>query len=130
MCPFHPLPTNVPSVFLSLGSIIWQTEHSFKLSPHCGRFPHRLVGYGVLHEIVLAPLQQLFLLFQSMHIFPTNRTARRGHIVPMRRFVESVFDQDLREFAITSCFEVQSTCIGMFPVVMHSVLYITTFIHL
>ena len=57
--------------------------------------------------------------------FFIHRTARRGHIVPMRRYIESIFKQDLRDFTITSCFEVCCTC----SVLWHdSVLFITTFI--
>ena len=41
--------------------------------------------------------------FTSIH----NRTARNSHIIPLRRFVESLFQEDLRDFTIDSCFKVR-----------------------
>ena len=37
------------------------------------------------------------------------RAARRGYIIPLRRFIESVFDIDLRCFPTEVCFEVSAT---------------------
>ena len=37
----------------------------------------------------------------------TCRTSRKPHILPLRKFVESVVDADLREFSAEECLEVQ-----------------------
>lgn len=37
--------------------------------------------------------------------FVTDWTARRAHIIPLRRFIESVFDNDLRCFPTELCFQ-------------------------
>ena len=36
----------------------------------------------------------------------SHRTSRSRHIIPLRRFLEGVFGQDLRSFFAESCFEV------------------------
>ena len=42
------------------------------------------------------------LLFTSI----PNRTSRNSHVIPLRRFVELPFKEDLRGFPIDSCFKV------------------------
>ena len=38
----------------------------------------------------------------------SHRTSRSRHIIPLRRFLEGVFGQDLRSFFAESCFEVHT----------------------
>ena len=35
------------------------------------------------------------------------RTARKAHIIPLRRFLEAILQQDLRNFFSETCFEVR-----------------------
>lgn len=41
------------------------------------------------------------------YIFNFFRTSRKPHIIPLRKFVESVIDVDLREFSAENCLEVK-----------------------
>ena len=43
-----------------------------------------------------------------IHIIPSCRTLRSRHIIPFRRFLEGIFELDLRSFFAESCFEVLS----------------------
>ena len=45
--------------------------------------------------------------FTELHfLFFAYRTARRTHIIPLRRFVEFILDSDLRCFSNELCFQV------------------------
>ena len=37
------------------------------------------------------------------------RTARKAHVIPVRRFLEAILQQDLRNFFSETCFEVRYT---------------------
>lgn len=41
-----------------------------------------------------------------LHYVTVNRTARRAHLIPLRRFIEAVFGTDLRHFSAEKCFKV------------------------
>ena len=43
---------------------------------------------------------------KESHAYSSHRTSRSRHIIPLRRFLEGVFNQDLRNFFAESCFEV------------------------
>jgi hypothetical protein len=44
-------------------------------------------------------------VYHVLEDFLTNWHARQSHVLPMRRFVESIFQQDLRQFSSETCFK-------------------------
>ena len=40
-------------------------------------------------------------------VFHFLRTARKAHVIPLRRFLEAILHQDLRNFFSETCFEVR-----------------------
>ena len=52
-------------------------------------------------------VHQLFEWVWSGFVF--LRTARKAHIIPLRRFLEAILQQDLRNFFSETCFEVRYT---------------------
>ena len=85
-------------------TLSWYTDSFWEIGnlPKPDRYHHIVEDF--LTDWYSFPQHKVWWWFYSLYVLP--RTSRLRHVLPLRRFLESIVGQDLRRFLPETCFQV------------------------